>query len=78
MYYRMFGRKGPISTNISELCCVVTSELRQILVQPFYENNVDKYGYVKSYTSGWWEFIFFNGGVKCEIIRSEELVICDE
>ena len=29
-------------------------------------------------TSGQWDFTFFTGGVKCEVIRNEELVLCDE
>ena len=33
---------------------------------------------MKVYIRGWWEFKFFTGGVKCEVMRNGELGICYE
>ena len=39
---------------------------------------MNKHGYVKAYTSGQWDFKFCTGGVKREVLISEESGICDE
>ena len=40
------------------------------------DRNLNKYGYVKAYSSGRWAVMFCTGGFKWEGMRREESVIC--